>query len=99
VLSAHDSDLARRAGLLEVAVLHDGVKEIFRVRNGRHWTFRLAPDPSEQQDLSGEEGRPSVDLQDWMREVYSGLNELDDNLPQPLDEETAEHLRALGYTD
>ena len=42
---------------------------------------------------------PTDPLQDWMRVVYRGLNNLDAVLPKPLDPESAEALRSLGYAD
>ncbi len=99
VLSRHDSDLARRSGLLAVAVIQRGVKEIFRIQNRRHRRFNLASDPVEHRDLTLPKASPTGDLQDWMRLVYSGLNNLDATPPKPLDEESIEQLRSLGYAD
>lgn len=99
VLSGHDSDLARRSGLLEVAVIERGMKEILRVKNGRLWRFDLTADRLELRDLAGHRTRPSERLQGWMEMVSTGLGDLDGQLPEPLDEESVERLRALGYTD
>ena len=35
----------------------------------------------------------------WMRTVYDGLTDFDDAPPEPLDDESAEILRSLGYVD
>lgn len=99
VISDHDSDLARRSGLLEVAVIQQGLKEIFRVKNGRHWKFDLATDPRELVNLIELKSSPSERLQGMIEVVSSGLSSLDAEVPEPLDEESIERLRALGYAD
>ena len=99
VISDHNSDLARRSGLLEVAVIQQGLKEIFRVKNGRHWKFDLTADPRELVNLIEAKSAPSERLQGLIEVVSSGLNNLDTDVPKPLDEESIERLRALGYAD
>jgi len=99
VISDHDSELARRDGLLEVAILQAGKKEIFRVKNGHHWRFDLTADPRELRNLVGPAGDPSELLDGWSEVVTTGLHNLDDEVPAPLDEESIEQLRALGYAD
>ena len=101
VISNHDSDLARRAGLLAVARVDQAHKEIFRVENGRHSAFHLIADPGERDDLTPPKIDGSEALMDWLRVVYRGLNDADADAepPQPLDAETAAQLRSLGYTD
>jgi len=101
VFSKHDSDLARRSGLLEVGVVQGGLKGIFRLKNGRHWKYDLSRDPVELHDLAQgqHENEPSERLAEWVETVDSGLNGLDAVSPEPLDEESVEQLRALGYAD
>ena len=44
-------------------------------------------------------GDPSELLDGWSEIVTTGLHSLDDEVPAPLDEESIEQLRALGYAD
>lgn len=99
VLTAHDSDLARRTGLIDVGLLHRGQKEIFGVKNGRHTHFDLLTDPEELSDLSAKRAEPTEALQDWLSRISNALQSLDQEIPEPLDEESIERLRALGYAD
>jgi len=100
VLSHHDSDVARKAGLLEVGVVQNGVKEILRVKRGRdHMRFDLRADPDEQKNLAVPQSIPTENLRSWMHLVDAGLENADEITPQPLDDETIERLRALGYAD
>jgi len=101
VLSKHESDLARRSGLLQVGVIHRDTKEIFHVGKERREVFDLAADPAELEDLSPDtkEGPSEVALS-WLREVQEALARADLAPPTtPLDDETAEMLRSLGYVD
>jgi hypothetical protein len=61
--------------------------------------FDLAADPLERADLAPLASDSSESLMDWLRLVYRGLNEADASPPQPLDRESAEQLRSLGYAD
>jgi arylsulfatase A-like enzyme len=99
VLSRHDSDLARRSGLLEVGLIQNGRKEIFRIQNNRRWIFDLESDPLEVRSLDESAEDPTEGLLDWMRSIYDTLAALDQTLPEPLDEESAEQLKSLGYVD
>ena len=99
VLSDHDSALARRSGLLEVAIIQRGLKEISRVKGGKHWRFDLSKDPGEETNLVKFKSPPSEGLSTWTEVVSSGLDTLDNDIPEPLDEEAAKQLRALGYAD
>ncbi len=99
VLSAHDSDVARRSGLLEVAIMDRQLKQIFRAKSGRLRRHDLTTDPGELLNLGDEGDPPSESLQGWMDQVARGLTNLDSDPPEPLDEESIESLRALGYTD
>ncbi len=99
VLSRPDSDVARAEGLLELAVVSDGIKEIVRPKSGQRWLFDLAADPLELTNLAGTRSDPGAGLSLWMEIVDNGLRQSDDLPPEPLDEETIEQLRALGYTE
>jgi len=100
VLSKHDSDLARKAGLLEVGVIDRNRKEIFRLEKQRRWVFDLENDPQEVDSLSPIKQAPTEGLTGWMRTVFEGLDEFDQTIiPQALDKESAEALRSLGYVD
>ncbi len=99
VISKHDSDLARRAGLLEVGLIENNRKEIIRVEKGRRWLFDLGQDPGELASLGSLKDRPTEGMMAWMREVDKGLSSFDGVPPEPLDEESIEQLRSLGYVD
>jgi arylsulfatase A-like enzyme len=99
VLSKHDSDLARQSGLLAVGTMYRDQKEIFRVEKGQRMRFDLADDPRELASNVAPKDEPSEGLLDWMRIVYDGLASLDVTPPQPLDDESIEQLRSLGYVD
>jgi arylsulfatase A-like enzyme len=100
VLSRHDSETARRAGLLEVGVVLDGQKEILRVKkNRKRWRFDLHADPRELESLAEPRSEPTDGLRTWMEVVDFGLRQSDELPADPLDDETIERLRALGYAD
>jgi arylsulfatase A-like enzyme len=99
VLSNHDSKAARRTGLLEVAVVRPQRKEIFRVEDNRLRVFDLVADPTEQQNLARGGAQPSEQLQDWLRDVFGGLHDLDDSPVEAIDTESLEALRSLGYVE
>ena len=97
--SKHESDLARRSGLLEVGVIQGEKKEIFHVGKSRRQFYDLAEDPLELRDLSDKKEPPTEGLMAWMRTVFDGLIAVEDSPPEPLDEESIEVLRSLGYVD
>ena len=99
VLSKHDSDLARRSGLLAVGLIHGTTKEIFYVRDQRRERYELSTDPAEVRSLDAIKSPPSEGVLGWMKTVYDGLTRLDDAIPEPLDAESAARLRSLGYVD
>lgn len=98
VLTAHDSELARRSGLLAVAMLQGGYKEIVRLKGERRMIFDLREDPLEL-DEGEVSSSPTLDLRSWRDVVEASLGRLDDEPPEPLDAESIERLRALGYAD
>jgi len=99
VISRHDSELARRAGLLEVGVLQKNIKEVFRVESGQRQLYNVAEDSGELFNLTPPKVDPTEGLLNWMRIVYNGLSQFEDAPPKPLDEESIEQLRSLGYVD
>ena len=99
VLSKHDSDLARRSGLLAVGLIRGTSKEIFHVREQRRERYDLSADPGEARSLDAVKSPPSEGVLGWMETVYDGLGRLDDSAPPSLDAESAARLRSLGYVD
>lgn len=97
VLSAKEAATARRNGLLEVAVMTGGRKEIFRVPERRLWLFDLFKDPRETRAATMGT-RLSQHLHEWMDNVQKGLIASDRLAPAEVDPENAAQLRALGYT-
>ncbi len=98
VISRHDSDLARRSGLLAVGIVKNEMKEIYRLENNRRRLFDLGADPGELQSLTLKTESPSEGLQLWISDLQAALDSFDD-VPEPLDEESIEALRSLGYVD
>ena len=97
VLDKEDATKARQRGLLEVARIAGGKKEILRVGRDRRQVFDLAADPGETRNRA--DGEPSPELKAWLEEVRRGL-ELADDLPPPsLSDEDLEAMKALGYLD
>jgi len=99
VRTAHASSDARQAGLLEVGRIDGTHKEVFDLRNRHVRVYDLAEDPEELAPSEGPERSMSDDLRTWLDAVEAGLEAASD-LPVPkLDEESREHLEALGYID
>lgn len=94
-----DANKTRQRGLLEVARVEAGEKEIYRVTNGRRRFFDLAADPGEEENLVPEESAISEDLKTWLETVQAGLAVADELPPPSLSEEDLEALRALGYIE
>ncbi len=80
-------------------MIEENRKEIFRLEKNRRWVFDLAEDPKEINSLTKLKEHPTEGLLAWMRTVFEGLDEFDDTIPAPLDEESVEALRSLGYVD
>jgi len=99
VISNHKSDLARRNGLLELALVHRDVKEIFRLNRSHRFMFDLGDDPGETTPLDQARSRPSEAMDSWIRIVYDGLTANEDLPVQPLDEDSIATMRSLGYVD
>ncbi len=98
VLSAQEVESARRKGLLEVAVLSGGRKEIFRMVERKRWLFDLRRDPRETRSLARGVA-VSTPLQDWLASVNVGLAASDRILTTRIDPESVQKLRALGYAE
>lgn len=99
VMSHHQSDLARRSGLLEIGLIDGEIKEIFRTENKQRRLFNLAEDPEELVNIAPLKTEPSETLQAWGKVIANGLTSLDDVPAEPLDPESEERLRALGYLE
>ncbi len=99
VIPKEDGRRARQRGLLEVARIDGGLKEILRVTNGRRRMFDVLGDPLETASGVAILSDPSAELVAWLAGVRAAL-ELADDLPPPsLSDEDLEALRALGYID
>lgn len=100
VLSQAEAPNARRKGLLELAALLDGRKEIVRLQEGKRWLFDLGADPREARSLVAHGTPPSEKLRGWLEDVQRGLVASDRLAPQSeVDPENVEQLKALGYVN
>ncbi len=103
VLSAQEAHGARRRGLLAVAVVAGGRKEVFGVSERDLHLFDLGRDPRESRNLAGgvpeRAGRPSERLLSSLADVDRGLVASDRLGPAELDAEQVQALRALGYVE
>ncbi len=88
---------ARKSGLLEVALVGSGGKEVYRLKNEKHQIYEILKDPGEKKPQQLEALSP--EMQAWLKDVREGLSR-SDHAPVPeLDPESIEKLRALGYID
>lgn len=94
-----DQTKVREKGLLEVARLEGGRKEILRVTSSRRRVFDLASDPAELESLVLEQSEISAGLQIWLDRVMAGLVLADELPPPSLSDEDMDALRALGYLE
>jgi arylsulfatase A-like enzyme len=99
VAPKEDQTKVREKGLLEVARLEGGKKEILRVTNGRRRIFDLAADPDELASLVQERTEISEGLRSWLESVQAGLILADELPPPSLTDEDVDALRALGYLE
>ena len=93
------SRLARRSGLISLAMVQGTRKEIFRLTKNRQTVYDLANDPREQTALTPAEAGKDAPIFTWMRTVFEGLSAEDLEPVQPLDEESVSALKSLGYVD
>lgn len=98
VMVKHKSKKARKKGLLAVALVGDGGKEVMRTESGQILLFDVGTRPSASLLRDGNRNAPSPDLSSWLLEVLDGLRSLSPTEPT-LDEESLERLRSLGYVD
>jgi len=91
--------LARRSGLLSLAIVSGGRKEIFRVDRQKHMVYDLVADPRERTPLKPTDTSEKAPIMGWMRTVFDGLASSDEVPVQPLDEESVSALKSLGYVD
>ena len=99
VAPKEDQTKVREKGLLEVARLQGGKKEILRVTNGRRRVFDLAEDPDELTSLVQERTEISEGLRTWLEGVEAGLILADELPPPSLSDDDVDALRALGYLE
>jgi arylsulfatase A-like enzyme len=99
VQSVQDAGRARRGGLLEVGYIGAGRKEIVRVPGGMRWVYDLERDPGELASAVPLRSPVSPELRACLAEVERGLTAADALPPAPVDQESIETLRALGYID
>jgi arylsulfatase A-like enzyme len=99
VVSKHESEMARRSGLLEVGLLSLRGKEVFRVDLQRRALYDLRSPRREAESKVPPGSAPSGQLLEWMRHVYAGLTAFDAEPAPPLDQESVEALRSLGYVE
>jgi hypothetical protein len=97
VVSKHESEMARRSGLLEVGLMAPGGKEVFRIDVQRRALYDLRELESRVPPASP----PSATLLGWMKNVYAGLAafDADPGSATALDKETVEALKSLGYVE
>ncbi len=88
----------RQKGLLEVAILENGVKEIFRVKTKARRVYDLNLDPEEIKSLVKKKSELSDPLKRWALEVEKGLYQALSR-PGVLDDTDLEMLRSLGYIE
>jgi len=98
VQSVQRAARARRAGLLEVGLLHDGRLEVARAANDRV-VLRPFDSPAATVGREGASRAPSPGLARCVEEIRAGLERADRFTPPPLDAEAVDQLRALGYLD
>ncbi len=99
VKNDENRERVRQNGLLELARIEGGRKEIVRLPSDVHRLYDLTDDPQEEINLVAPKSSPGDDLARWVRQVQQGLA-LSDELPPPsLEAEDLEQLRALGYLD
>jgi arylsulfatase A-like enzyme len=97
VVSKHESEMARRSGLLEVGLLSPDGKEVFRIDEQRRALYGL----TEKESKVAPGSAPSRQLLGWMKNVYAGLTafDADPGSATAIDQEAVEALKRLGYVE
>jgi len=88
----------RQKGLLEVAIIENGKKEIFRVKTMTRQVFDLNLDPEELRSRVSKKSELTDPLKRWALEVEKGLYRVMSR-PGVLDDSDLEMLRSLGYIE
>ena len=101
VVSKHESEMARRSGLLEVGVMAPAGKEVFRIDVQRRALYDLGAPAREKDSKVAPSSAPSAQLLGWMKNVYAGLAAFDaePGSATALDQEAVEALKNLGYVE
>ena len=101
VVSKHESEIARRSGLLEVGLMAPGGKEVFRIDVQRRALYDLGSSARERDSRVPPASPPSAQLLGWMKDVYAGLSAFDaaPGSAKALDQEAVEALKSLGYVE
>ncbi len=96
-LAKRSDQAARRKGLLEVGVVENGSKQVWRLSDHRLFTYDLETDPGEKRDLTpGRVATLPPLLRGYLDEVVARLTAL--GAPtNKLDPESIAQLKALGY--
>lgn len=98
VMVHHESARARRKGLLAVALVAGGHKEVFRLKPRELRLSRVGLVASSSSPIGTDATEPGDRLSAWLSEVQDALAARKP-VDQPLDEEALEKLRSLGYVD
>lgn len=98
VQSKKGSHRRRQKGLLEVAVLQEGIKEIFRVKNATRAVFDLNTDALELNSQAARRSLISEALKQWALDVERGLHKAMDRQDYMTDRDL-EMMRSLGYIE
>lgn len=99
VQSVQDAQRARRKGLLQVGLIAGKSKEVLRLGSGQLSVYDLERDPREAAPPLPPGTQPSAGLASCLEEVRRGLAAADSLPAPPVDAETLEQLRALGYIE
>lgn len=99
VKNDENREKVRQNGLLEVARIEHGKKEMVRVTSSVRRVFDHATDADEEVNLVPPKSALSEELRQWLVEVRAGLRRSDDLPPPSLEGKDLEELEALGYLE
>ncbi len=91
-------DRRRQKGLLELAVMREGNKEIFHVKHMSRKIFDLQADPLELHNIAEKGSKISQALMQWALEVERGLHKAMER-PDYMTDRDLEMMRSLGYIE